>query len=75
MKVNPFANGVGGTGVLGDFPARSIFVHSEGILQNEALVFMIPRAYFGVNLGTQQAGNAVFTEVDTVGPSIVSPMK
>lgn len=57
------------------FPARSIFVHSEGILQNEALVFKIPRAYLGVNLGIQQAGNAVFTEVDTVGPSRVSPMK
>lgn len=55
-----FANGVGGIGVRGDFPAPLIFVHSAGVLQNEPLVFMIPQAFLWNELRTEQAGNTMY---------------
>lgn len=50
MNPKTFANGVGGMCLHGDFPALKVFVHSEGVLQNEAFS-VIPQAFSWSQLG------------------------
>lgn len=58
MNLKTFANEDGGMCLHGDFPAPMVFVHSEGVLQNESFS-VIPQAFSWSQLGNIASGEHI----------------